>query len=148
MDLQNETSENNIIHFNKSAENSINCVPARPRVLIVDDMRLIRQKIREMLDEHNFDVVGEADDGDIAVKMAAELNPDLIIMDIEMDRMNGIAATAQIKRANPLVKIIIVTNAARPSIVIESLKAGAANFITKPFDNHHVHLVIRKALSD
>jgi len=148
MNMQYGTNENESSQIDESMKKNAGCAPGRTRVLIVDDMQLIRKKIHDMLAEENFDVVGEADDGDMAVKMAAELTPDLIIMDIEMNRMNGIEATAQIKQSNPHVKIIIVTNTARPSIVIESLKAGAANFITKPFDNHHVHLVIRKALSE
>lgn len=121
---------------------------AKRRILIVDDMRLIRKTLADMLTANGYNIIGEADDGDTAVELAAKLNPDLIIMDVVMNRMSGIAATSLIKKANPNIKVIIITQTARPSIVTESFKAGAVNFVTKPLNHIQVLRVVRKALSD
>ena len=68
----------------------------RPRVLIAEDEALIRLDLREMLQEEGYDVIGEAADGEQAVALAMDLNPDLVICDVKMPKMDGIAAAAQI----------------------------------------------------
>ena len=77
----------------------------RPRVLIAEDEALIRLDLREMLQEEGYEVIGEAADGEQAVALAIDLNPDLVICDVKMPKMDGIAAAAQIadKRIAPVV---------------------------------------------
>lgn len=123
------------------------CESTGPRILIVDDMQLMRKKVRDILETNGYQVVGEADDGDIAVEMAGRLQPDLIIMDINMSRMCGIEATAEIKRKNPDAKIVVLTSEVKPSVVVASLRAGASNYMPKSFEAGEVLRVVKHALS-
>ena len=86
---------------------STNISPAR-RVLIADDHKMMRAGLRSLLEEQksNFDCVGEADDGVAAVRMAKELRPDIVVMDIAMPNLNGLDATREIKAALPETKVI------------------------------------------
>ena len=105
------------------------------KVLVVDDTSIVRKNVRKLLERNGYEVVGEAEDGSQAVQMARELSPDLVIMDVYMAEMDGISATKIIRRECPDSLVMIMTQAAKPSIVTESIKAGAANFIIKPFED-------------
>ncbi len=120
---------------------------ARKRILVVDDVESMRRHLRGTLEAAGYDVVGEADDGDAAVDMAKLLKPDLITMDIVMKRLNGIEAARQIKRELPNTKIIMITQAAKPSLVAESIKAGAQNFVIKPYDSAKLAQIVSRTLS-
>jgi two-component system, chemotaxis family, chemotaxis protein CheY len=120
---------------------------SRRKVLIVDDVESMRKSLRAILEDAGYDVVGEAEDGDEAVLFSEVLKPDVVMMDIVMQRMNGIDATREIKNHLPNVKIIILTSMAKPSLVSESLRAGADNFILKPFEPDTVMHAVKHALS-
>ncbi|MFE5326951.1 response regulator [Embleya sp. NPDC056575] len=104
------------------------------RVLIVDDQELIRTGLRLFLQTRDdFDVVGEAEDGDEAVELATVLRPDVILMDIRMPRMDGVEATARLHAAgiSPPPRVLILTTFDLDEYVFGALRAGAAGFLLK-----------------
>ena len=107
-----------------------------PTILIVDDMQPVRKIIRRILESECYCVVGDAEDGDEAIILSIKLKPDIVIMDYNMSRVNGIEATRKITAANPRTKIIIMTGYAKPSLVMECMRAGASNFLIKPVQYH------------
>jgi two-component system, chemotaxis family, chemotaxis protein CheY len=112
------------------------------KILIADDTKEVRDTIRMMLEREGYLIVGEAEDGGEAVSMAAELKPDLVIIDNLMHKMHGVEAIKLIKANNPNINIIMLTGVPSPSLVADCIKAGATNFLSKPIDrNHFLHIV-------
>jgi two-component system chemotaxis response regulator CheY len=103
------------------------------RVLLVDDALFMRATIKRILEGAGYTVIGEAENGEIAVCKYHELKPDLVIMDITMPVMDGIAATKTIVGADPTAKVIMCTALGQQNLVIEAIKAGAKDYIVKPF---------------
>ena len=102
------------------------------RILLADDHTILRNGIRAILeDEPGMDVVGEAEDGRTAVSLALQLKPDIVIMDIAMPLLNGLEATRQIKRANPSVRVIILSMHDNEEYLVQALEAGAMGYILK-----------------
>ena len=102
------------------------------KILIVDDHRLVRQGVRSLLEvQLGLTVVGEGADGVEGIELAAELSPDLILMDICMPRLAGIEATRRIKIANASGKVLMLTMLQGASYVEEALRVGAAGYVTK-----------------
>jgi two-component system, NarL family, response regulator NreC len=102
------------------------------RVLLADDHSVVRQGLRVWLERSGtIEVVAEAADGRDAVRMAEELAPDIVIMDIAMPLLNGIDATAQITRRNPHTKVIILSVHADESYILRALNAGAKGYLLK-----------------
>ena len=117
------------------------------KVLIVDDAAFMRMMLRDILAKNGFEVVGEADNGKVAVQMYGELKPDVVTMDITMPEMDGIAAVKEIKAADPGAKIVMVIAMGQQAMVIEAIRSGAADFIVKPFQPDRVLEALGKALS-
>jgi two-component system chemotaxis response regulator CheY len=117
------------------------------RVLIVDDAAFMRMMLRDILAKNGFEVVGEAENGKIAVQMYNELKPDVVTMDITMPEMDGIAAVKEIKAADPAAKVVMVSAMGQQAMVIEAIRSGAADFIVKPFQPDRVLEALGKALS-
>ena len=107
------------------------------RVLIAEDEGLIRMDLREMLQEADHEVVGEARDGEEAIELARRLKPDLIFMDVMMPGMNGIEA-AEIISAERIAPVVIVTAFSQASYVESASAAGAMAYIVKPFDRSDI----------
>lgn len=103
------------------------------RVLIVDDASFMRMSIRLMLEKNNFEVVGEAENGLVAVRKYLELSPDIVTMDITMPEMDGIEALKEIKKISPHAEIIMLTAMGQECLVKEAVMSGAKSFIVKPF---------------
>ena len=101
-------------------------------VLVVDDQALVRRGFRMILEiESDLRVVGEAADADEAVSLAAELRPDVVLMDVRMPGRNGIAATREILTATPEVRVVMLTTFDMDEYVYEALQAGASGFLLK-----------------
>lgn len=104
----------------------------RLRVLLVDDHAMVRQGLRSVLDSYeDLDVIGEAGDGEAAISLAATLQPDVVVMDINMPRVDGIEATRRIVSTHPDIVIIGLSVQNERHIEEAMLNAGAAVFVTK-----------------
>ena len=117
------------------------------RVLIVDDAAFMRMMLRDILSKNGFEIVGEAENGKIAVQMYEELKPDVVTMDITMPEMDGIAAVKEIKTTYPDAKVVMVSAMGQQAMVIEAIRSGAADFIVNPFKQDRVLEALGKALS-
>jgi NarL family two-component system response regulator LiaR len=105
---------------------------AKIRVLLVDDHQVVRQGLRTFLELHeDIEVTGEAADGEAAVELAARLKPDVVLMDLVMPRLDGIAATRRIKAAGRNVQVIALTSFAEDDKVIPAIRAGASSYLLK-----------------
>jgi DNA-binding NarL/FixJ family response regulator len=102
------------------------------RILLVDDHRIVREGLRSLIEkEPDLKIIGEAEDGRAAVKLATELKPDIVVMDLTMPEMNGMIATAEILRTNPEIKVLILSMHADRRFVAETLSAGASGYLLK-----------------
>ena len=106
--------------------------PAAPRVLIAEDEALIRLDLAEMLAEEGYDVVAQAADGEQAVALALEHRPDLVIMDVQMPKLDGIAAASQIAAAR-IAPVVMLTAFSQRELVDRARDAGAMAYLVKPF---------------
>jgi two-component system chemotaxis response regulator CheY len=114
--------------------------------IIVDDAAIMRLRLREIL-EPDFSVVGEAGNGDEAVRLCGELTPDFITLDISMPQTNGIEALKQIQENYPEVRVIMVSAVGQKRLVIDALQYGAVDFVIKPFDSDRVLQSVHRAFS-
>ncbi|MEX0160843.1 MULTISPECIES: response regulator [unclassified Microbacterium] len=114
------------------------------RLLLVDDQALIRVGFRMVLDaEADMVVVGEAADGHDAIAQAAELRPDLVLMDIRMPGLDGIAATAAIVREHPQTRVLVLTTFDLDEYAFGAIRAGASGFLLKDAQRHEMIAAIR-----
>src|SRR5207248_762649 len=118
----------------------------RRRVLVAEDEALIRLDLKEMLQEEGYDVVGEAADGEQAVKLAEELRPDLVILDVKMPRMDGISAAEQIV-AQRIAPVVMLTAFSQRELVERAVEAGAMAYLVKPFGKSDLLPTIEVAVS-
>ncbi len=117
------------------------------RVLVVDDQELVRAGFRMILERGGLAVVGEAGDGADAVRLAAELEPDVILMDVRMPRMDGIEATRRIIATRPETRVVVLTTFDLDEYVYEAVRAGASGFLLKdisPMDLVHAVSVVAR----
>jgi DNA-binding NarL/FixJ family response regulator len=116
------------------------------RVLIADDQQLIREGLRVLLGlTADIDVAGEASDGAAAVEQARKLKPDVVLMDVQMPKLDGVAATRQIQETCPEVKVIILTTFDDDEYVFEGLRAGAVGYLLKDVPSEQLAEAIRAA---
>lgn len=104
------------------------------RVLIVDDGPFMRTLIKGILLKNDYEVVGEAEDGEQGVSLFRELKPDLVTLDITMPGMDGITALHEIMAEDPEASVVMVSAMGQDQYVKEAIKSGAKSFIVKPFD--------------
>lgn len=116
-------------------------------VLIVDDAAFMRMMIKDILIKNGYNVVGEAENGSIAVEKYKELTPDLVTMDITMPEKDGITALKEIKALNPDATVIMCSAMGQQAMVIDAIQAGAKDFIVKPFQADRVIEAVSKALA-
>ena len=118
-----------------------------PSVLIADDAAFMRMMLKNVLTEAGYEIAGEAENGAVAVAKYRELNPDLTTMDITMPEMDGLAALKEIRAGDPAARVVMCSAMGQQSMVIESIQAGAKDFIVKPFQPDRVLEAVEKALA-
>jgi DNA-binding NarL/FixJ family response regulator len=117
------------------------------RVLLADDHRMLREGLRRSLAAEGFDIVGEAENGEQAVRMAAELTPDLVLMDVSMPEMDGVQATEVIRHESPGVQVVMLTMHADKEVLADAIRAGASGYLVKDCSTEEIAEAIRMALS-
>lgn len=114
------------------------------RVVIADDHPVVRQGLRTLLSAYDdLCLVGEARDGEDAVRLAAAVEPDVVIMDLHMPHMDGISATKAILQTHPTIRVLMLTNVATDEQVIEAVRTGARGFLLKDAETEQVIDAIR-----
>ncbi len=103
------------------------------RVLIVDDAAFMRVSIRNIVSKNGYEVVGEAENGAVAIEKYAELKPDIVTMDITMPEVNGLEALKEIRKADPKAKVLMVSALGQEAMVRDAVVSGAMGFVVKPF---------------
>ncbi len=116
------------------------------RVLITDDALFMRVTLRNILTKNGYEVVGEASNGRESVEMYKSLRPDIVTMDITMPEMDGITAVREIKKVDADAKVIMCTAMGQKNMVMEAVRAGAKDFIIKPFQPEKVIESVQKLI--
>jgi DNA-binding NarL/FixJ family response regulator len=122
-----------------------NEAPSALRVLLVDDHELFRSGLRELLEEHGFTVVDEAPDGETAVRLAAEIGPDVAVMDLNMPGISGVEATRRIREATPGTRVIMLTVSPDEADVSAAVLAGASGYLMKDAEPDQIVAGVRAA---
>ncbi len=115
-------------------------------ILIVDDAAFMRMMIKDILSKNGYTVAGEAENGVKAVEKYNEVKPDLVLMDITMPEKDGIQALKEIKAIDPKAQVIMCSAMGQQAMVIESIQAGAKDFIVKPFQADRVIEAVKKVV--
>jgi two-component system chemotaxis response regulator CheY len=118
----------------------------KKRILIVDDSFYMRTMLKNMLTDAGYEVVGEAPNGQTALQMAKETNPDLVTLDVILPDNTGLDVLKGIKQDNPDMKVIIVSAVGQEVIVNEAIENGALAYIVKPFSEDKVLETVGNAL--
>ncbi|HWO98864.1 MAG TPA: response regulator [Bacillus sp. (in: firmicutes)] len=113
-------------------------------VVIVDDAKFMRKTLTGILQKAQYEVIGEAENGQEAIELYRSLKPDLMTMDITMPHMSGIEAVKKIKEEFPEAKIVMCSAIGQQKMVVEAIEAGAKDFIVKPFDEIRVLDAIKR----
>ena len=115
-------------------------------ILIVDDAAFMRMMIKDILSKNGYIVAGEAENGVKAIEKYNEVKPDLVLMDITMPEKDGIQALKEIKAIDPKAQVIMCSAMGQQAMVIESIQAGAKDFIVKPFQADRVIEAVKKVV--
>lgn len=116
-------------------------------VLIVDDVAFVRRTLTQILTEGHYQVVGEAEDGLQAVELYAQLQPDLVTMDVVMPKLSGIEATRRIIKMDKEAKVVIISAMGQENLIMEAINAGAKDYVLKPFTREDVLKTMEHALT-
>lgn len=119
----------------------------RISIVIADDNDMMRSILRAMLRGEEYDVVGEARNGQAAIDIVGRLKPDIVCMDVMMPEKSGIEALCEIKATNPATEVVMVTSNSDADTVQESIMNGASGFIIKPFNAARVLDTLEKVCS-
>lgn len=117
----------------------------RPRVLVAEDEALIRMDLVELLEDEGYEVIGQAGDGEAALSMARDLEPDLVVMDVKMPKMDGITAAERIAEER-ICPVVMLTAFSQRELVEKAREAGAMAYVVKPFDASDVVPAIEIAM--
>ncbi len=116
------------------------------RILVVDDAMFMRATVKRILEQAGYEVVGEAENGELAVESYAKLKPDAVLMDITMPVMDGVAAAKSILKSDPAAVVLMCTAIGQQKMVIEAIQAGVKDYIIKPFQAERVVEGVSKAI--
>ncbi|MBE0576481.1 MAG: response regulator [Desulfuromonadales bacterium] len=114
------------------------------RVMVVDDALFMRNMLKDIFVHAGFEVVAEADNGEVALGLYQETRPDLVTMDIVMPKKSGIEALQEIMASDPDACVVMVSALGQDSLVLEAVEAGAKDFIVKPFKQGNVLEIVRR----
>ena len=115
-------------------------------IMICDDAAFMRMMLKDILVKEGYEVVGEAVNGADGVEKYNSLKPDLVTMDITMPEMDGIAALKAIRASDPAAKVVMCSAMGQQAMVVESIQAGARDFIVKPFQAERVIEAVKKVV--
>jgi two-component system, NarL family, response regulator DegU len=116
------------------------------RVLLADDHRMLREGLRRSLTEEGFEIVGEAENGEQAVRMVEELQPDVVLMDVSMPEMDGVEATRLIGGSFTATQVIMLTMHADKEVLADAIRAGASGYLVKDCSTDEVAEAVRMAV--
>ena len=135
------------VMLTSASQRDANCKPAmkRPRILLADDHKLMAEALQHLL-QADFDVVGTVSDGRALIKAAAELKPELVVVDIGMPLLNGLDAADQLKALHPEIKIIFLTQNREPRFAVEAFRRKASGYLLKDSAASELTTAIREAL--
>lgn len=117
------------------------------RLLLVDDHRMLRAGLRRLLEEGGVEVVGEAEDGQEGVRMAVDLRPDVVLMDVTMPVLDGVEATRQLQILSPSSQVVMLTMHADGDVMARAIQAGAVGYLVKDCSTEEVIEAVRLAAS-
>jgi two-component system, chemotaxis family, chemotaxis protein CheY len=117
------------------------------RVLVVDDAAFMRKVLTDALLAGGHEVVGEAGDGDAAIAAYRDVQPDLVTLDITMPGKDGLAALRELVELDPAARVVICSALGQESKVLDAIKAGAKDFVVKPFERERLLGAVEKALA-
>lgn len=120
----------------------------RKKILIADDTNLMREMLKAALDPEKYQIVGEALTGEQAVEYYKEKQPDLLILDINMPKMNGIDALTEVMKIDPKANVIMCSDQKYENMIVLALKKGAKDFVVKPFTATDVVVAVRKVFGE
>jgi DNA-binding NarL/FixJ family response regulator len=116
------------------------------RVLLADDHRMLREGLRRSLTEEGFDIVGEAENGEQAIRLAEDLKPEVVLMDVSMPELDGVEATRAIRQAPDAPQVIMLTMHADKEVLAEAIRAGASGYLVKDCSTEEVAEAVRMAV--
>ena len=120
----------------------------RRKILLADDTTFMREMLKSALDPEKFQIVGEATDGAMAVEFYKEKKPDLMILDINMPKMNGIDALTEVIKYDANANVIMCSDQKYESMIVMAIKRGAKDFIIKPFTSSDVITAVNKVFDN
>jgi DNA-binding NarL/FixJ family response regulator len=118
------------------------------RLVLADDHRMLREGLRRSMTDEGFDVVGEAGDGEEAVRLCNDVRPDVVLMDVTMPDVDGVQATARIRSANPDVRVVMLTMHADDTVIASAIRAGASGYLVKDCSTDEIAEAVRLAADD
>ena len=118
------------------------------RILVVDDAPIIRLMLKDILVANGYEVAGEGNDGNEGVQLYKDLKPDIVTMDITMPEKDGIEALQEILEIDEEAKVIVITAIDQRESLMEAIRAGATDYIIKPFETDRVISAIKKAFGN
>jgi two-component system chemotaxis response regulator CheY len=116
------------------------------KILVADDARIMRNILRVILEKNGHEVVGEAANGEEAVELYGELQPDLVTLDIHMEPMNGIDCLKKLRELDESARVLMVSAIGQQGKIDQALSLGALGYVTKPFQQNEIDWQIKKAL--
>ena len=120
----------------------------RIRVMIVDDHSIVRVGLKQVLEQSGeFEVVGQAADGEEAVRVAADVSPDVVVMDVIMPRKDGVEACREIMESAPETRVVMLTASTEVDAIVEAVAAGATGYLQKETDRERLLSTVRDAVS-
>lgn len=116
-----------------------------PTIMVADDSNFMRSRLVNLLTKHNYEVV-EAKDGEEAIELYRHTQPDAVLLDFAMPGKNGLAALRAIRRLNSEARVIMLTALSQEAIAIQSMQAGAKDFVVKPFESEQLLKSLHRVL--